>query len=92
VAYEQEVRFQGCEDLANKAGVDLWLSGHTHRFQLVAATQDQNTYPLMIGATDTITRVEVSRERLKLTAVRMNGQELLPPVQIERRNTGKHRP
>jgi predicted phosphodiesterase len=80
----QDVR-RNFEDLANKAGVDLWLSGHTHRFQLVAAAQDQNTYPLMIGATDTITRVEVSRDRLKLTAIRMNGQELLPPVQFERR-------
>ena len=39
----------------------------------------------MIGATDTITRVEVSRDRLKLMAVRMSGQELLPPVQFERR-------
>jgi hypothetical protein len=80
----QDVR-RNFEELANKAGVDLWLSGHTHRFQLVAATKDQNTYPLMIGATDTITRVEVSRDRLKLMAVRMSGQELLPPVQFERR-------
>jgi len=73
------------EPLINPAGIDLWLSGHTHRFQRVDPAPGQNTYPLIIGATDTITRVDKSGDKLIARVVRLNGQELLPPLQLERR-------
>ena len=80
----QEVR-QNFEPLLNQAGIDLWLSGHTHRFLRVDPAEDQNQYTLIIGATDTITRVDVSPDRLRVGAVRQNGEEVLPPLLLERR-------
>jgi hypothetical protein len=80
------------EEAANRTGVDLWLSGHTHRFQYIAAAPERNGYPLFIGGTDTITRVEVSRDRIKLMAVRMNGQEPMQPVEIARRGRNRGLP
>lgn len=75
------------EPLINQAGVDLWLSGHTHRFQRVDGAPGQNTYPLIIGSTDTITRVDVSVAGLSVTIVRLSGEVLLPPLQLERRRS-----
>jgi hypothetical protein len=80
----QEVR-QNFEPPANKAGVDLWISGHMHRFQRVDPTPGRNSYPLIIGATDTITRVDASGSRLRAAVVRSNGEELLPSLQLESR-------
>jgi len=73
------------EPPVNEAGIDLWLSGHTHKYQRVDPAPGQNTYPLIIGSTDTITRVEVSKDNLRVTVVRLNGQEMLAPLQLERR-------
>jgi acid phosphatase type 7 len=80
----QEVQ-QNFEPLINKAGIDLWLAGHTHGFQRVDPAPGQNAYTLVIGATDTITRVDVTRDALKVTVARQNGEVLLPPLQLERR-------
>ena len=79
----QEV-LENFEPPIHAAGIDLWLSGHTHRFQYVEPAAGQNTYPLIIGATDTITRVEVSRQNLTVMVARANGEVLLPPLQLER--------
>jgi len=80
----QEVQ-QDFEPLLNRAGIDLWLSGHTHRFQRLDPAPGQNAYPLIIGATDTIVRVEVVREALSVTAVKQSGEVLMPPLRLERR-------
>jgi predicted phosphodiesterase len=80
----QEVR-QNFEPPLNEAGIDLWLSGHTHRFLRVDPTEGQNRYTLIVGATDTITRVDVSQDRLRVSGVRQNGEVVLPPLQLERR-------
>jgi len=79
----QEV-MENFEPPINAAGIDLWLSGHTHRFQYVEPAAGQNAYPLIIGATDTIARIEASRENLRVMVVRANGEVLLPPLQLER--------
>ncbi len=72
------------EPLINKARVDLWVSGHTHRFQRVDPAAGQNNYPLIIGSTDTITRVEISLAGARVMVARQNGEVLLPPLQLER--------
>jgi hypothetical protein len=69
----------------SKAGVDLWLSGHTHRFQRVDPVAGQNTYPLIIGSTDTITRADISKTGAQVTVVKQNGEVLLAPLKLERR-------
>jgi predicted phosphodiesterase len=73
------------EPLILKAGVDLWLSGHTHRFQRVDPAEGQNNYTLIIGSTDTLTRVEVAAVGIKVSAVRQNGEVLLPALQLPSR-------
>jgi hypothetical protein len=71
----EEVR-RNFEPAANKAGVDLWLSGHTHRFMRIDPIPGQNTYPLFIGAPDTVARVDVSRDALKVTVAKLDGEKL----------------
>jgi predicted phosphodiesterase len=77
------------EPLVNKAGVDLWLSGHTHRYQRVDPAPGQNGYPLIIGSTDTITRVDVSRAGVQVSVARLSGEMLLPPLQLKRRGSDR---
>ncbi len=72
------------EPAANRAKVDLWLSGHTHRFSRVDPVAGQNAYTLVIGSTDTVTRVDKLRDKLKIMVVRQNGQEMMPPLEIRR--------
>jgi hypothetical protein len=48
----------------------------------VDPVQGQNNYTLIIGSTDTITRVEVSRAGMKVSAARQNGEVLLPALQL----------
>lgn len=72
------------EPLINKARIDLWLSGHTHRFQRVDPAPGQNAYPLIIGSTDTITRVDAARESLTVSVVRQSGEVLLAPLELQR--------
>ena len=79
----QEVQ-QNFEPLVNGAGIDLWLSGHTHRFQRLDPAAGRNAYQLIIGATDTILRMEVTREALNVTAARQGGEALMPPLRLER--------
>lgn len=80
----QQVR-QNFESLINQAGVDLWLSGHTHRFQRIDPIAGENNYTLVVGTTDSVTRVDKAVGKLTVSVVRLNGQELLPALQIERR-------
>jgi predicted phosphodiesterase len=79
----QQVR-ECWEKPANAGGVDLWLSGHTHRYAHIAPTAGRNRYHLVIGAPDTVTRVDVSTAQLRVTVTRETG-ELVDTVAIRPR-------
>ncbi|MGE5359460.1 MAG: metallophosphoesterase [Bacteroidales bacterium] len=64
------------EPLANAGGVNLWLSGHTHRPGIVPPAAGRNRYHLIINAPDTLTRVEVSPQQLVVTITRETGEPL----------------
>ena len=64
------------EMLANAGGVDLWLSGHTHRYAHLAPSRAGNRYDLVIGAPDTFTRVDVARDGLAVTVTRDIGAKV----------------
>jgi predicted phosphodiesterase len=68
----QQVR-ECWEKAANAGAVDLWLSGHTHRYAHVAPAARTNRYHLVIGAPDTLTRVDVSSQKLLVTITRETG-------------------
>jgi predicted phosphodiesterase len=61
------------EATANAGKVDLWFSGHTHRFARLDPTPGQNRYRLIVGAPDTLIRVDVTRAGLTTTVTRENG-------------------
>lgn len=71
----QEAR-KSWEPLANSGRVDLWLSGHTHRYAHVEPGRRQNRYHLVIGAPDTLTRVNVSSREMALTVTRATGEQV----------------
>ena len=72
------------EPLINEVGIDLWLSGHTHWFQRVNPAPGQNEYPLIIGSTDSITRVDVTGSNLSVAVVTRTGDVLLAPLLLQR--------
>jgi acid phosphatase type 7 len=68
----EQVRTQW-EAAANAGKVDLWLSGHTHRFARLDPTRGRNRYRLIVGAPDTLIRVDVTPAALTATVTRENG-------------------
>lgn len=60
----------------NKADIDLLLCGHTHKFAHIKPDEQQNPYPIIIGAPDTSIRIDVSKEKLKITVTQIDGQTL----------------
>jgi predicted phosphodiesterase len=69
----QDVR-AAWHDIASRGGVDLWLSGHTHRYLNLDPAPDRNPYRLVIGAPDTLTRVDVTSAKLDVTVTRETGE------------------
>ena len=68
----EQVRAQW-EAAANEGKVDLWFSGHTHRFARLDSTPGQNGYRLIIGAPDTLIRVDVTASALTTAVTREDG-------------------
>jgi hypothetical protein len=71
----QDVR-AAWHDIAVQGGVDLWLSGHVHRYLNLDPTPDRNPYRLVLGAPDTIITVGVTRDALTLAVTRETGEVL----------------
>jgi acid phosphatase type 7 len=61
------------EAAANAGKVNLWFSGHTHRFARLDPTPGRNGYRLIIGAPDTLIRVDVTPSALTTTVTREDG-------------------
>lgn len=59
----------------SKAGIDLMLCGHTHVYAELPPDANR-TYPILVGGTETMIRVDVTPERLQMTAFKDNGADL----------------
>ncbi len=57
-------------------GIDLWLSGHTHRLQRIDPTPGENDYHLLIEPTHAVTRVDVTPDGLRVTVTDTGGTVL----------------
>jgi len=68
------------EPIANRGRVDLWLSGHTHKVDSIAPAPGQNRYRLVIGAPDTLTRVDVTKRELAVHVIRESGETVATAV------------
>ncbi len=64
------------EPPVQEAGVDLWLSGHTHRLSRIDPTPGENDYHLLIAPTHAVTRVDVSPGELQVTVTGTDGGRL----------------
>jgi predicted phosphodiesterase len=64
------------EQPLNDAKIDLWLSGHTHKFARLDPTTGGAAYTLIVGATDTMTQVDVSKNELNVSVIRRGGELL----------------
>ncbi len=78
--------------ILNKAGIDLQLSGHTHRYMTHEADKDHN-YPIMIGGGPlegkrTLMKLHANQKELNLKMIRDDG-ELVGKFNIPRKNRSK---
>jgi predicted phosphodiesterase len=79
----EQVRAQW-EAAANAGKVDLWFSGHTHRVARLDPAAGQNGYRLIVGAPDTLVRVDVTAATLTTTVIREDGTVLDTSVTRQR--------
>jgi hypothetical protein len=78
--------------ILNKAGIDLQLSGHTHRYMTHEADKDHN-YPIVIGGGPlegkrTLMKLHANQKELNLKMIRDDG-ELVGKFTIPRKNRSK---
>jgi hypothetical protein len=60
--------------------VDLVISGHTHQFEEIGPREGKNSYPILIGDTETVMRVDVSEGRMSVTVSGNDGTVRRGPV------------
>lgn len=58
----------------NEADIDLVISGHTHRFQIMEPREDLNNFPVLILGKDMMLNADVSLEKLSLSINDMEGK------------------
>ena len=59
--------------ILNEAGVDLVLSGHTHRYAHIEPQKFDNIYTLIINGADSIMNAQVSDNQFKITIKKTDG-------------------
>jgi predicted phosphodiesterase len=67
--------------ILNEAGLDLHIAGHTHRTDWVEPAPGANRFPISVGGgsqpgTNTLTRVDVSPDRLVVTLTTDDGKAI----------------
>jgi len=60
-------------ELANQAGIDLAISGHTHRFAHIPPGQRENRYHQLVIGPENLARVEASENELKVLVTAKDG-------------------
>lgn len=70
--------------MLSEAGIDLMLSGHTHRYAELPV-DEKRAYPIVVGGTNTVIRVDVSPERLEMTTFNDDGTVLSRPPEVPRK-------
>lgn len=65
----------------SKVGLDLMLCGHTHLYAELPAGGDR-AFPIVVGGTDTLVRVDVTPERLRMTTFKDDGTVLSQPPEV----------
>ncbi len=58
----------------NEGGVDLVLSGHTHKTRYTPPIDGANCYPLLTGSNNAIIQADVTRSRLSIRVTEIDGR------------------
>lgn len=61
--------------LYNEAKIDLMISGHTHRYEFMEPTPEMR-FPVIVGSTESISRVDIDGRTMKAKVVDVNGNVL----------------
>lgn len=76
--------------MLGQAGIDLMLSGHTHRYAELPA-DEKRAFPLVVNGTNSVVRVDVSPQRMTLTTYKDDGTVLSRPPEVLPRRSGPAR-
>ncbi|MCY2955160.1 MAG: FN3 domain-containing metallophosphoesterase family protein [Planctomycetota bacterium] len=68
-----------------KAKVDLVLSGHTHEYAETPPREGKNAFPMIIGGTETVIRVDVSEERMNVVVSNNDDSTRLSALRIAKK-------
>ena len=72
-------------DLANQAGVDLVVAGHTHRYSWDPAGTDGRNYGVLVVGQDQAAQIEASAEEIKAVITNAEGK-VVGEISVPRRN------
>jgi predicted phosphodiesterase len=71
--------------ILNEAKVDLMVSGHTHKYAQVPPQAGKNAFPIIVGGTDTVVRVDVDGSRMTPTTTTSSDRPATNPSVVERK-------
>lgn len=75
-------------EVANKAGIDLAISGHNHRFAHIEPGQKDNRYHQLVIGPEDMARVDVTGNELKVTVTKKGGAPVTS-FTVPRRSAGR---
>ena len=59
--------------ILNEAGIDLMISGHHHRFEIMKNDEKGNRFPVVILGQDMYLKTDVSNEQLSISVTNKEG-------------------
>jgi predicted phosphodiesterase len=62
-----------CGPILNKAGIDLMISGHHHRLDIVKTNQRGNLFPVVVLGQDMFLKTDVTKDRLSIKVTNKEG-------------------
>jgi acid phosphatase type 7 len=80
--YDCSIKFA---PILNKAGIDLLLCGHTHKYEVIKGGKESNKFPVIVGGRNydpktiertTYTRVDISPNKITAVLKHIDGKEI----------------
>ena len=71
-------------DVANRAGVDLAIAGHWHRFHYFEPGAGGNDFPVLVLGQDQVARVDASETGIRVTVTQIGGK-VVGTFEVKRR-------
>lgn len=82
--WEEGTTWKGCQDasrkflpILNKAGIDLVVAGHTHRFYYHTPNESDNRFPILEQGSMCATRLDIADGRIRIKVIDKDGKVLM---------------